>query len=155
MLHAPVRESKHRKNPSPAESSREAQREFHPWFSSQLNYLHSAFGNQSVLRMLSRSAPSLQAKLTVNQPGDAFEREADRVAAQVMRMDAPGRVRRDGSAEKVQRKCAECEEEEKKTGLQKIHLIQQRAPSWSRVLVTTSARCGSIPTSKHRSQRAM
>jgi Domain of unknown function (DUF4157)/Glutaminase len=32
----------------------------------------------------------LQTKLTVSQPGDAYEQEADRVAEQVMRMPAPG-----------------------------------------------------------------
>jgi hypothetical protein len=32
---------------------------------------------------------TLQAKLTINQPGDAYEQEADQVAAQVMRMDDP------------------------------------------------------------------
>jgi hypothetical protein len=35
----------------------------------------------------------IQAKLTVNQPGDAYEQEADEVATQVMRMPAP-RVQR-------------------------------------------------------------
>jgi hypothetical protein len=56
-------------------------------------------------------APSLfvQTKLTVNQPGDAYEQEADRVAEQVLRMPEP----------RVQRACAcggsagpddECEE---------------------------------------------
>ena len=39
---------------------------------------------------------ALQPKLTINQPGDAYEQEADRVADQVMRMPAP----------QVQRKCA-------------------------------------------------
>src|SRR5690349_16942909 len=38
----------------------------------------------------------IQAKLTVNQPGDAYEQEADQVAAHVMRMPAP----------QVQRACA-------------------------------------------------
>jgi len=47
--------------------------------------------------------PRLQPKLTVGPPGDAYEREADRVADAVMRMPEPeGRV---------QRVCAECEEE--------------------------------------------
>jgi hypothetical protein len=45
----------------------------------------------------------LQAKLTVGAPGDAYEREADRVAAAVMRMPAPD--------EPIQRLCSECEEE--------------------------------------------
>ena len=47
------------------------------------------------------SAPPLQAKLTVNQPGDAFEQEADRMADKVTRMPAPaatGLRRGDGSA---------------------------------------------------------
>ena len=33
-------------------------------------------------------APVVQPKLTVNQPGDAYEQEADAVADQVMRMPA-------------------------------------------------------------------
>lgn len=48
-------------------------------------------------------APRPQAKLTVGAPDDAFEKEADQVADQVMRMPEPG----------VQRMCSECEEEQK------------------------------------------
>lgn len=85
--------------------------------------LHATYGNQAVLRMLSPQAAMIQTKLTVNQPGDQYEQEADRVADQVMRMSVPSMVQRSCSAcqneEKVQRKCAECEEEEKKTGLQR------------------------------------
>ena len=33
---------------------------------------------------------SIQAKLTINQPGDSYEREAERVAEQVTQMEAPG-----------------------------------------------------------------
>ncbi len=52
-------------------------------------------------------APRPQAKLTVGTPDDAFEKEADEVAGQVMRMPEPA----------VQRMCAECEEErESKAG---------------------------------------
>jgi hypothetical protein len=56
---------------------------------SPLATLHKSIGNQAVLRMLNRSAPTIQAKLAVNQPGDAFEQEADRVADRVMRMTNP------------------------------------------------------------------
>lgn len=49
-------------------------------------------------------APRPQAKLTVGAPDDAFEKEADEVAGQVMRMPEAG----------VQRMCTECEEEEAK-----------------------------------------
>lgn len=48
------------------------------------------------------SVPQLQPKLKVGSTNDRFEREADRVADTVMRMSGPD----------VQRKCAECEEEE-------------------------------------------
>ena len=46
-------------------------------------------------------APRPQAKLTVGAPDDAFEREADQVADQVMRMPEPA----------VQRMCSHCQEE--------------------------------------------
>lgn len=55
-----------------------------------------------------------QPKLTINQPGDVYEQEADAVADQVMRMaegDVPFVQRVPIST--VQRKCASCEEEEK------------------------------------------
>ncbi len=63
-----------------------------------------------------RTMPFFQAKLTVNQPGDAYEQEADRVADQVMRMKdsaapffSPAPLARQGA---VLRKCAGCEEKE-------------------------------------------
>ena len=48
--------------------------------------------------------PLIQTKLTINQPGDEYEQEADRVAEQVMRMPDSG----------LQRKCAKCNEDEEK-----------------------------------------
>ena len=60
-------------------------------------------GNQARLRRLSHGAGRLQAKLEVGAVDDPLEAEADRVADQVMRM--PDEV--------VQRKCAECEKEDK------------------------------------------
>jgi peptidoglycan hydrolase-like protein with peptidoglycan-binding domain len=53
-----------------------------------------------------------QPKLTISEPGDSFEREADRVADQVMRMADP-QVRAVPTPPTVQRACAACEEEEK------------------------------------------
>lgn len=44
-------------------------------------------GNQTVLRLLRSGVP--QAKLAVSRPGDMYEREADRVAEQVVRMPDP------------------------------------------------------------------
>jgi Domain of unknown function (DUF4157) len=50
--------------------------------------MQSAHGNQGMLRVVSGGA--LQRKLTINQPGDAYEREADRVADAVIRMPDSG-----------------------------------------------------------------
>jgi len=77
----------------------------------------NALGNQALLRTLRHSQPTIQRKLTVNQPGDVYEQEADRVADHVMRMSAPVSVQRQcptcEQEEKLQRKCEHCEEEEK------------------------------------------
>jgi hypothetical protein len=58
------------------------------------------------------ASPAVQPKLTVNAPGDAFEREADRMADAVVHMpspqDSPGAAR---FRLPLQRKCAACEEE--------------------------------------------
>jgi hypothetical protein len=74
-----------------------------------LHQLRGALGNQAFGRVI-------QAKLQISQPGDEYEREADRVADQVMRTpdatlaepvagDAPPPISR------LQRKCEQCEEE--------------------------------------------
>jgi hypothetical protein len=55
-----------------------------------------------------------QPKLTVNQPGDEYEREADEMAERVMRMPAGGeRFFKSKPVTSLQRKCAGCEREEK------------------------------------------
>ncbi len=61
-------------------------------------FLQRTIGNQAVGKLISSGA--LQTKLRVNEPGDIYEKEADRVAEQVIQMPAP-----------VQRKCPKCEEE--------------------------------------------
>jgi hypothetical protein len=73
-----------------------------------------SLGNQAVQRML--RSRMIQAKLRISEPGDQYEREADRVADAVMRMPDPGATRSAGVARKaqgiqVQRVCPECEEE--------------------------------------------
>jgi hypothetical protein len=50
--------------------------------------MQSSLGNQGMLRLMSGGV--LQRKLTINQPGDVYEQEADRVADTVMRMPDPG-----------------------------------------------------------------
>ena len=68
-------------------------------------------GNRSFFK------PLIQPKLTVNQPNDIYEQEADAMAERVMRI--PMNDQSFFSAKRVpgpglRRKCAECEEEEKK-----------------------------------------
>ncbi len=60
--------------------------------------------------------PVIQPKLTINAPGDRYEREADAMADRVMRMPMGGGAVRPTQgllASSVQRKCAHCEQEEK------------------------------------------
>ena len=88
---------------------------------------HSRFGTQArelkhnspMWQLLAMRPASIQAKLTISQPGDPYEQEADNVADRVMRMEvsaATGNKPRFNSPidEIVQRKCDECEEEEEK-----------------------------------------
>ncbi|MFT3823209.1 MAG: DUF4157 domain-containing protein [Chitinophagaceae bacterium] len=63
-----------------------------------------------------RSRLFIQPKLTVNQPGDKYEQEADSVAEKVMRSEMPDTFIKTNTPNitPVQRKCAACEEEKKK-----------------------------------------
>jgi Domain of unknown function (DUF4157) len=59
--------------------------------------------------------PFFQAKLSINQPNDAYEVEADAMADKVMRMEMPSNSLqlKPLPISSVQRKCAHCEEEKK------------------------------------------
>ncbi len=50
-------------------------------------FLQRTIGNQAVQRLFKSGL--IQTKLKIGQPGDIYEREADRVAEQVMRMPEP------------------------------------------------------------------
>src|SRR6476660_9301487 len=57
-----------------------------------------------------------QAKLSINQPNDIYEQEADAMADKVMRMPDPSANNNlffKPAALSIHRKCAHCEEEEK------------------------------------------
>ena len=56
--------------------------------------------------------PEIQTKLTVGPPDDEFEREADRVADQVMRMTDTSVLSHADGDPRIQRMCKECQEEE-------------------------------------------
>ncbi len=78
----------------------------------RLARLQRVYGNQAVLRMQERSRPAIQPKLVVNEPGDAYEQEADRIAGEVMRMpDSDLSIA--AAPPQVSRKCVACEEEAK------------------------------------------
>jgi hypothetical protein len=70
-------------------------------------------GNQAMLRRLSSTTPHLQAKLKIGAVNDPLEAEADRMADHVMRTPAPDQSL-STATQQVSRKCAECEEEDKK-----------------------------------------
>ncbi|HEV2963230.1 MAG TPA: hypothetical protein VG649_15475, partial [Candidatus Angelobacter sp.] len=78
------------------------------------NQVSLALSSRCAAPQLMRSAAS---GLTVNQPGDHYEQEAERVAEQVMRIEEPRMVRApgamSGTQRRLQRKCSGCEEEEK------------------------------------------
>jgi hypothetical protein len=68
----------------------------------KIMFLQRTAGNQAVQRLIKSRA--LQAKLRIGQTNDIYEQEADRVAEQVMRMPDPV----------IERRCAMCDEDEKK-----------------------------------------
>ncbi|MEM9151928.1 MAG: DUF4157 domain-containing protein [Cyanobacteria bacterium P01_F01_bin.3] len=80
----------------------------------RLQRKHTAIGQHM---LGSQSAiPFIQPKLTVGQPNDKYEQEADRVAEQVMRMPSPEGVDpqvQHAPLPKVQRACSTCEEKKK------------------------------------------
>lgn len=57
------------------------------------------------VRLFPHSSPPIQTKLTVNEPGDKYEQEADSVADKVMGA---------GDNLQIQRKCSSCEDDDKK-----------------------------------------
>ncbi len=80
----------------------------------QILLFQRTIGNQAVKRLLKSCV--IQAKLSIGQPGDIFEQEADRVAEQVMRMPEPSTAGRKGVSKgnkfsSIQRMCTDCEEE--------------------------------------------
>ncbi|UWZ82855.1 eCIS core domain-containing protein [Occallatibacter riparius] len=79
----------------------------------------AVIGNQAMLRRLSRSSPHLHRKLAIGAVHDPLEAQADHVADRVMRMPEPAGANRNNI---LQRKCAECEEEEK------LHRKTEAAP---------------------------
>ena len=85
--------------------------------------------------------PRVQAKLSVNQPGDEHEQEADAMADKVMRMPDTinGQAFFSPSPNFLQRKCDHCEEEEKKQIQKKEdNIFVQRDPTPNPTPTTTT-----------------
>ena len=72
----------------------------------------------------------IQPKLTINQPNDAYEKEADAMADKVMRMEQPGVQLKPLPISSVQRKCEHCEDEEKKMQRKEINGEEKAAGSY-------------------------
>ena len=125
MLQAPTTEKPQKSGISRTADSPERRREMHPLTptrgislagqlrSAQLQRrsggLQSTMGNQAMLHMMPSARPVLQTKLTVNEPGDRYEQEADRMAEHVMRMAVPRAAASapdTGARPGVQRKCS-------------------------------------------------
>ncbi len=64
----------------------------------EVQALQRSYGNQAVQRLLARH--NIQARLTVGPVGDHYEREADNVADQVMKMPAPQATPRPASVQR-------------------------------------------------------
>ncbi|MBI1743125.1 DUF4157 domain-containing protein [Candidatus Acetothermia bacterium] len=83
-------------------------------------YLQRTIGNQAVLRLLESGA--LQPKLRINQPGDIYEQEADRVAEQVTASPQAPTLQRKcacGQHAVVGGECEECKKKREATTLQR------------------------------------
>jgi len=108
------------RKPQPADPATPTTGEHEP----DLVRLQRMVGNQAVQRMMSsgtveishRTAPTVQAKLTVGAADDAYEREADQVASQVMKKSAS--IQREGEEEELQMKRADIQREGEEEELQ-------------------------------------
>jgi hypothetical protein len=110
MAHAVAAAARQTAGPRRAESQRAAGAD-KPWSTTRhpgLGRLQTTVGNRSLHRLLHSGA--IRAQLTIGPVDDPYEREADRVAGEVMRMPDPQAA---GSMQRapvsVQRLCAACE----------------------------------------------
>ncbi len=117
------------RKPQPADPATPTTGEHEP----DLVRLQRMVGNQAVQRMMSsgtveishRTAPTVQAKLTVGAADDAYEREADQVASQVMKKSAS--IQREGEEEELQMKRADIQREAEGGELEEEELQMKRA----------------------------
>jgi hypothetical protein len=106
MIHTLRAQPKGRVGESDDTPSRLRQKRYANNYQSKLQRLNSALGNRAMGRLL--RAGVIQPKLRVGQPNDKYEREADQVAEQVMRMPEEQVFAISTGPAKLQRKCAAC-----------------------------------------------
>jgi hypothetical protein len=97
-----------------------------------LIHLQQTSGNQVVQRMVNSN--QIQAKLKISQPDDPYEREADRIAEKVMRMqshEGSYHTTRTKDDKNINRKCKSCEDEEESEELKKIKISRMENDSSS------------------------
>ena len=102
-------------------------------------------GNHYLQRLL--QSRMLQAKLTVSDPGDAFEQEADRVADRVMRMPAHDDISTTTSPVAVRRKCAMCEDELQRSEVANDHSAPTVDVATEQAIDSLSGRGHALPES--------
>lgn len=89
--------------------------------------IQQALGNQAMQRLL--SAHVIQAKLAINQPGDEYEQEADRIADLVIQETGTGLAARATDSGQnmihLRRKCSQCEEEEPHLQMKSVPGVQR------------------------------
>jgi outer membrane protein OmpA-like peptidoglycan-associated protein len=144
---------------------------------SRFDTLRGRIGNQGVNALVRQiaadpasalSGPNgatmrVQAKLAVNEPGDRYEQEADRVADAVMKSPQPDQALRGASpisrmppASAVQRLCAQCEDERQKrttasTATPTLGAVQRKRSEAAapEVNASLSARIGTLRGAGH------
>ena len=116
--------------------------------------MFSAIHTHKAPSVKSNNTPFFQAKLTVNEPGDEYEQEADAVADKVMRMPNPTTISPSNPPDEnknkihlkpipfsqISRKCADCEEEEKVQRKESTSGGGQTAPSIVNEVIASSGK---------------
>jgi hypothetical protein len=94
----------------------------------------------------SNSASFIQPKLTVNEPNDKFEKEADAVANDVVNRNGGTNRLQTKQISGIQRKCKECEEEEGMVQEKPEGSSTNVAPTLSNSIESSSGKGNSLPT---------
>ena len=104
-----------------------------------VSHLQQTLDNQEIQRMVKSGL--IQPKLRISQPNDPYEREADRVVDQIMRMTdshVEETTIQNNSDNKIQRKCSSCQMNKKKKEEEKGLKISRKSVSTNSSNLETS-----------------